>query len=179
MTMPLTAIEQVIIDAALEFANLRQIEKDRVLGIFMPVAEATGSPIFQEIPDIDIGAFVDDRAQLLQWLDTIGRRRHTKADWENIWADLRMVLKDTVHGDATWALTPEGTLTSTARPMLDGVQACTAFAAALLLDRNRRLHRGLQQCELPKCRKWFFAWRPRAAPRKLCCPAHDSPQPAQ
>ena len=180
MNMPLTAIEQAIINAALEFANLPQIESvDQVLGIFMPVAEGTQSPLFQTIRDRDVGAFVDDRAQLLEWLDTIGRRRHTKADRENIWANLRMVLGDTVRGDAIWALTPQGTLTSTARPLLAGVQACTAFAAALLLDRNRRLDRGLQQCELPECRKWFFAWRPTGAPRKLCCPAHDSPQPVQ
>jgi len=174
--MSLTAIEQAIIDAALEFANLRQIESvEQVEGIFAPVAKITQSQIFQTIRDRDVGAFVDDRAQLLEWFDTIGYRRPPKADRENIWANLRMVLKDTVLGDATWALTPQGTLASTARPMLVGVQACTAFAAALLLDRNRRLHRGLQQCELPECRKWFFAWRPAGAPRKLCCPAHDSP----
>ena len=180
MNMPLRALEQAIINAALEFANLPQIESvHQVLEIFMPVAEGTQSPLFQTIRDRDVGAFVDDRAQLLEWLDTIGRRRHTKADRENIWANLRMVLGDTVRGDAIWALTPQGTLASTARPLLDGVQACTAFAAALPLDRNRRLHRGLQQCELPECRKWFFAWRPPGAPRKLCCPAHGSPQPVQ
>jgi hypothetical protein len=68
-----------------EFVNLPQIESvDQVLRIFMPVAEGTQSPLFQTIRDRDVGAFVDDRAQLLEWLDTIGRRRHTKADRENI-----------------------------------------------------------------------------------------------
>lgn len=171
--IPLSEAEQKIIDAVLKFANLRHVESvGQVLRVLMPAVKANGSPIILTIPEADLGAFDDDRAQLLQWLDTIGRRRPTKADRENIWGNLRMVLKDTVRGDATWALTPEGTLASTAHPVLDGVQACTAFAAALLLDRNRRLHRWLQQCGLPECGKWFFDWRPRGAPRKFCCAVH-------
>lgn len=173
MDIPLSEVEQKIINAVLEFANLRQVESvDQVLRVLMPAVEATKSPIIQTIPETDLGAFRDDLARLIEWLDTIGRRRPTKADRENIWGNLRIVLKDTVRGDATWTLTPEGTLVSTARPMLDGVQACTAFAAALLLDCNRRLHRWLQQCELPECGKWFFDWRPRGAPRKFCCTVH-------
>lgn len=173
MDIPLSEVEQKIIDAVLEFANLQQIESvDQVLRVLMPAVEATKSPIIQTIPETDFEAFDDDRTQLLGWLDIIGRRRPAKADRENIWGNLRMVLKDTVRGDATWALTLQETLVSTARPMLDGVQACTAFAAALLLDRNRQLHRWLQQCELPECGKWFFDWRPRGAPRKFCCTVH-------
>ena len=178
MNMPLTAIEQEIIDAALEFANLRQIESvDQVLGIFIPVAEGTQSPIFQTIRDTDVGAFVDDRDRLVEWLATIDWRRPTSAEREHIWGVLREVLKDTVHGavgsHARGGIGQHGTPQSRRR------RGVHAFAAALLLDRNRGLHRWLQQCELPECRKWFFAWRPRGAPRKLWCPAHDSPQLVQ
>ena len=144
---PLTAIEQASIDSALEFANLRQIESvEQVVGIFAPVAKLTQSPIFQTIPDMDIGAFVDDRDELVQWL----------AHPEHICGDLKKVLKR----DATWDLTPDFELVSTARPRLDGVQACTAFAVALLFDRDRGLARWLGRYAFPNCYNWFFAWRP-------------------
>lgn len=160
MNTPLTAIEQAIIDAALEFAKLHPIESvEQVVGIFEPVAKLTQSPIFQTIPDRDIGAFQDDRNELVEWLSLPP------------WRHLRKVLK----WDATWDLTSDGELVSTARPRLNGVQACTALAVVLLCNRDHGLDRWPQKCEFPNCPNWVFIWPPRAAPRKPCCPAHDSP----
>jgi hypothetical protein len=126
----------------------------------------------QTIPEASIGAFVDDQGQLLKCLNTIRRRRPRKAGLDQIWGSLRKVLTDTVHGDAVWHLTDDGTLSATAHPRLNGVQACTAFAAALLLDRSRGLHKWLERCELPECRRWFFDYKPTGRPKRFCNTQH-------
>jgi hypothetical protein len=173
MDFPLTTQEETIIKAALEFANLKNVESvDQVLVMLGPAMLSSGSPLIQTIEEERIGAFVDDWAQLLKWLDTIGRRRPTKADRDHTWGSLRKVLTDTVHGDAVWHLTDDGTVSAAAHPRLDGVQACTAFAAALLLDRSRGLNRWVQRCELEECRRWFFDWKRTGAPKKFCSNQH-------
>ena len=98
---------------------------EQVVEIFEPVARITQSTLFQTIPDMDIGAFQDDRNDLVEWL----------AHPELVWGVLRKVLK----WNATWDLTSDGELVSTARPRLDGVQACTALAVVLLCNRDHGL----------------------------------------
>jgi hypothetical protein len=131
-----------------------------------------GARHIQTIPETSIGVFVNDQRELLKCLDTIRRRRPKKAELDHIWGSLRKVLTDTVHGDAVWHLTDDGTLSAAAHPRLDGVQACTAFATALLLDRSRGLNRCVQRCELEECRRWFFDWKRTGAPKKFCSNQH-------
>ena len=153
MNTPLTPTEQAIIDAALEFANLHPIESvEQVVEIFEPVARITQSTLFQTIPDMDIGAFTDDQNNLVEWL----------AHPELVWGVLRKVLKC----DATWDLTSDGELVSTARPRLDGVQACTALAVVLLCNRDHG-HRPLatKSVNSPNCPNWVFVWSPPALRR--------------
>jgi hypothetical protein len=173
MGFPLTREEEVVIHAALKFANLKTVESiDQVLDILGPAMLVSGARHMQTIPETSIGAFVNDQGQLRKCLDTIRRRRPKKAELDHIWGSLRKVLTDTVHGDAVWHLTDDGTLSAAAHPRLEGVQACTAFAAALLLDRSRGLHKWLERCELPECRRWFFDRKPTGRPRRFCNTQH-------
>lgn len=172
--IPFRLLEQRSIQAALDFANLGPVPSvDAIYEIFMPAAGMSGAAHFKAIPDADIGAFVDDKAELTDWLDRLSTwQRQTTKERLRVHSEIQKRLGPTVEGKAFWRLT-DGRLEAYVQPVLTGVQACYAFAAALLADEEAKRWKRLHRCALPECGKWFWESTVRGGPvRKFCSDQH-------
>ncbi len=99
------------------------------------------------------------------WLDSIARTGSVSKAEERVIAKR---LRDTVKIEALPDL-EDGRLVERRTYYLEGVQACYAFACALLL----RLRGRLGRCRLPKCETpFFFNTATRGAPPRYCSTQH-------
>jgi len=172
--IPFQLLEQRVIQAALDFANLGHVPSVEVVyEIFMPAAGMSGATHFKGIPSTDIGAFVDDKAELIGWLDKLASwKRQSTKDRARIHGEIQARLGPAVDGKAFWRLN-EGRLEAYVQPVLTGVQACYAFAAALIADEDAQRWKRLHQCALPECKKWFWEAVVRGGPtRQFCTDQH-------
>jgi hypothetical protein len=172
--IPFQLLEQTAIEAALEFANLRSIPSaEAVHGLFQGVAARSAAKFFQVIPESDIGAFVDDQAELIGWLDALSRwPKLATRERLRVHGEIQSAIGRTVGGRAQWSLA-DGVLQTFVEPELTGVRACYSFAAALLADESARRWKRLHRCALKGCGKWFWERAVRAGPvRQFCIDAH-------
>lgn len=154
---------QLAIQAALDFANMPQIESvDQVHALFaaLPLPKAR----FKTIKPHEVQAFRDDQAELKRWLEQIAKRGGVTPKVREEIARRVQAIELT---DVRMALTDTGEVQLSYLPHFSGVQACYGFATALLLDPNRRDR--LRRCALYDCEKFFLGKDPR---QRFCCPRH-------
>lgn len=163
--------ERLLIEATLEFANMKEIETAReVEEIFrrLPIQRK----IWKSIPDSDVQAFKNDQEELKEWLDMIIEEGVVnKRVGELISKRIGTVRAETktVYDQKT------GSIDLNTELYFEGVQACYGYAIALLLDRKLMLRDKIKKCLHMKCKKYFFnANAGKGRPKEYCCTKHAS-----
>jgi len=162
-TFAVTPEEQSLIESMLDFANMESINStSEVEDLFRRNVSLVGD-VFQVIPPTETGAFVRDQLELRRWLELITKSR---AGRKTVGAEVAALL-GTV---ATRATFQEDELRVAFG--LRGVQACYAYAVAVILDRRRKLANKLGRCGWSKCGKFQLNFSAIGRPRKHCNAQH-------
>jgi hypothetical protein len=164
MPLALRNDEKRVIEAALEFANLRKIKSTRqVEAMFAALPQVPGK--FKVIPAKHVTAYMEnDQPQLRGWLTALCISAGTKR--EQVETEVREQL-GTVDSFLTFE---NGRIIQ--RYALTGVRACYTFAVALLLDESNKLTKRLRQCGAPGCGRFNLDFNPTGRPRRFCNEDH-------
>lgn len=162
------AIETDLIDAAVAFANLENIQNtQQVERLFLGVALLRSH--WKTIPNHkDVKGFENDREELRRWLGKISAHGGVTLHEEKV---ISKRISDTVKVLAQPSFTGERLIVHFAWDF-SGVQAAYSTALALLLDKHRKLADGLGKCGLKECDKFFFSRPGVGQPRQYCCDKH-------
>jgi hypothetical protein len=170
MREQITPEEEAFLQATLEFANLKKIRSTRQVEDLFRRAPLV-APVFKVIPRRYLAAYYRDQAELRLWLDQIAEQGDFARS--KIGPDVSRRL-GTVDVRLAYDPTRERVIAQWA---LTGVQACYAYATALLLDRSRGLTRRLGKCGWRQCQRYNLTLRGK--PRKHCNEDHRRRADAQ
>lgn len=163
MTLTLSESELDLVFAAVEFANAQLVSIQQAEGFFRRLnvprrvwmtIEGKGS----------LDDYRRDQEELRRWLASIARTGSVSKEDERVIAKR---LRDTVRIEAAVDLRA-GELSEHRTYNLEGVQACYAYATALLLRHENRLGK----CRFKKCGNFFFNVSMRGAPQHYCSAKH-------
>lgn len=157
--MFVTVEETKIINAALRFANLKRIRTTaQVENIFKKLPLVGG--VFKILQPGEEGAYKKDQARLRDWLEKIARGSGDVA------GEVHVLLRTI---DASVVFNSKAERLEFAFG-LSGVEACCAFAVALILDTDKRLRTRLGHCDAPGCGR--FRLDHKGKPWKFCNEDH-------
>jgi hypothetical protein len=160
-----TAEALQLVHAAVAFANLRRLRSSRqVEGLFMRLPFVARP--FKTIPRRDVGAYLQDQAELRLWLSKVAELGSAARPLIGpaVAQRLGTVAVRLSFDAAAGRLQPVY--------QLDGVQACYSLAVALLLDVATGLTGRVAHCGWSRCGRFWLALSPRGRPRRYCSAAH-------
>ncbi len=157
----LTPKEHQLLATVFEFANLPSIDS---VG---QIHELFGEFITQGLKPGEEQAFRDDQKRLRGWLDRLlvkdGRTDHA----------LNKAVQATLGRTATAQVGLIKGRIGVLEFKTPGVEACFAFAVALLIDSGRGLTPFLRRCAAPNCGRYFLAPKSRGRSGSWCMKAHQ------
>ena len=160
MALALRPEQQMVIQATLDFGNLREIEStQQVEDLFrrLPLPKRW----WRTLPKDEVQAFANDQREVCGWLKQIAETGSVKTE-KLIAKRVRTI--ELVNVGLGFA---DSRLELNYELSFSGVQACYTYAIALLLDYQAdNVGDRLSQCEYHKCNKFFLDTREGSGRRK-------------